>query len=199
MELNNLDQLADQIYQEGISKATEDSKKIIEDAESRASAIVNDAKSEADRIIKAAEKEAETHKERAANEVRLASKQAVSELQNQIRSLLSKSLIDKPVEDAFESKNFVEKLVLEILEKWSPEASLQMELSDKLSRDIQDLLQKELPVRMKNLKIKTTGSIGKGFVIESGDDGYFISFTEEDLRAFLKDYLSVELQKLLFE
>jgi V/A-type H+-transporting ATPase subunit E len=199
MELNNLDKLADQIYQEGISKAKTDSQKIMEDAEAKAASIIQEAKKEAERIKKAAEKEASRSKEKAQNEIRLAGKQAISQLQATIRSLLSDQLVGKTLSTSIEDQAFLEKLIFEIVSKWSPDAGVEVTLSGQLSSELREDLKSKVASKLTGIELKVSDSLQKGFVVESSKDGYFIAFTEDDLRIFLEEYLSSDLQSLLFE
>lgn len=198
-EVKNLDILAEQIYQEGIEKAKKESGEIIKRAEAKAKEILDDAEAQAREHQQKAEKEAERLKTSANNEVQTKARQAVSDLKLAIENLLTTEVLDKPAKETFEKEDFIKELMLKATDQWSQSGNVDIQLSDELASKIQKFLNGELKKKVPGLTVTPQENMKKGFVVEDREDGYYISFTDEDFSEFLKPYFSEHIQKLLFE
>jgi len=198
-EINNLDALAGQIYQEGVEKANKEAEEIKQRAEADAQHALDNANAEAEKIISNAKKETDKLRASVLNELEVKSKQALSDLKSTIESsVLNDTLVD-PVKETFNSNQFIETLLITISKKWSKADEIEIELSKELNDEVSNHIKSDLKANLAKLKFKPVESMSAGFVVNVKDKGYFLSFTDEDFIEFLKPYYSSKVQEILFK
>ena len=84
-----IQELTAKIYQEGVAKGELQAKKIITDAQEKATGIVADAKAQAEKIIADAQKQSAELKRNTEAEIRLSGTQALSAIKQQIIDLVT--------------------------------------------------------------------------------------------------------------
>ena len=198
MEPQNLENLTEKIYQEGIARAEAEAQQILEKAEKEKTALIESAQSEADSIINAARVEAENIRRNVESELKLKGNQAVSDLKARIRDILSSKILDEPVRNMANDEEFLRKLILEIATHWKKndliELHLPAELGEKLSNNFTAKIEKELH----GLSIEFDNSMKSGFRIGRKEDAYEISFTGDDFLTFFRSYLDDQTNRILF-
>ena len=201
---SKLQELTERIYHEGVEKARADAAAILGKANKEAEEILQNARHEASRIIEQARREAEELKRNVTNEIKLSSRQAISSLRQQITELILTEMVDQPVKEAFNDKDFIKRMIETILTRWQPDNSdkgqsvqlfLPPEDEEKLGKYF-EARAKEL--MNKGLKVIYDEKIGRGFRIGPADGSYVISFTEEDFENFFKNYLRPRTNHLLY-
>ncbi len=200
---NKLQELTDKLYQEGVDKANEEAKKIVNDAKKEADEIVSKARDKADKILKDAEKNAEEIKKNSLNELQLASKQAISDLKQRIINLIETKALKPSTKEAFEDKEFTKDIILTIVNNWDPQKESQVELKivlpEKKQKEFENFFKSKAKSLLdKGVEIEFSESVKGGFRIGPKDGSYLISFTDKDFENFFKTFLRPRLVEMLY-
>ncbi|WP_020531304.1 V-type ATP synthase subunit E [Flexithrix dorotheae] len=197
--INNLNKLADQIYQEGIEKAEKRSEEILQEAAAEAQEILNQAQNEAKTIVEQARLEAIQLKRSVENELELKGHQFLSDLKEKIANLLSDRIIKINTQEAFADVAFLQSVISEVVKIWNIEEDfvliLPAELEDKLKGSFARSIQEIMP----NVFIAFENGINRGFRIGRKSDNFQVSFSDEDFVEIFSSYLSEQANKLLFK
>ncbi len=197
-EVNNLEHLTNQIYQEGVEKAEIKSKDIIEEAEKRKEALLKQAEEEANQIISEAKKESARIHRSIVNELNLKGDQFMSDLKGEINNVLSEKIIDKNVEEAFADVEFFKSLIKESVGHWKELDELEVTLSQSIEMKMRKVLSTSIIQSLPNLSINFSGRFDSGFRIAKKGDSYQISFGEEDFKNLFRSYLTEQVNEILF-
>jgi len=196
-----LQELTDKVYQEGISKAKEDSEKILKEAKQQAEKILAEARKEAEAIRQNAEKQSEEQRRNVESEIRLASRQMIAALKQKLTGLVTTKMVDEPMGESFNDVEFMKKLLETVVSNWKSDAKsdLTLMLSKDWHKKLEDYLKsKTLQSLHAGLEIKTTTDV-KGFSIGPANGSFRFNFSEEGFSGFLKDYLRPKAARFLFE
>ncbi len=199
-----LQELTEKLYQEGIDKANEESKKIVKEAKKKADDMISKAKKEADKIIKEAEKKSEEIRNNGLNELQLASKQAVSELKQRIANLIEMKVVESKTKEAFDDKDFTKNLILTVVKKWSSDSESRVDLKvllpEKQQKEFEKFFESKAKKLLdKGLEIEFSEKVKSGFRIGPKDGSYLISFTDKDFENFFKIFLRPRLIEMLYK
>ncbi|MDN5328512.1 MAG: V/A-type H+/Na+-transporting ATPase subunit [Bacteroidales bacterium] len=199
---SKLQELTSRIYREGIEKASAEAAQIKEQASREAADMLENARREAHRIVEEAQKEAEELRRNVSNEIRLSTRQAMAALRQQITELITARMVEGPVKEAFNDREFIKKLIETIIKNWQSQNNGQG-----MTVILPPAEEKELGawLETKGRQLLTAGlevvydeKTGKGFRIGPADKSYIISFTEEDFENFFRAYLRPRTIKLLY-
>ena len=195
---NKLDQLTQKIYQEGIDKAEEEAAKVRASARRDADEIIEKAKRQADEILDQADKDAEQLRRNTESDLRLAGQQAISSLKQRIKELLVVRVLDEPAKKLMVDKDFLKELILAVTQNWQEAEGIELHISDKLRRRMDDAFENSLRQEIDGLEITYNQRLSQGFRIQPKDGAYQITFTEEDLKEFFKPYLKQKAEQIIF-
>lgn len=200
---DKLNIITEKLYADGVEKAKEESNKMILEAKDQAQIILEKANSEADEILTKAKKEADDLGRKVLTDLRLGGAQAVTSVKQTIESLISDSLSKDISSSVFDSNDFIEKLVLEVVDKWKDEKDVS-DLNLVMSPEMKQSFDNGLKLKMKSLldkgvDIKFDNIDGKGFEIIPNNGSYKIDFTDELFAKYFADYLRGFTKELLFE
>ncbi len=200
---SKLQELTDKIYKEGVVKAEEEADKIIEKTKQEASDIIKNSQKEAAQIIEQAEKRSKEIRQNVLSDVKLAAQQAISAIKQKIAKLITARLIGKPVEKALDDVEFIQKIITIAIKNWNPHDNEKIDLSlllpKKYEKEFEDyFLNKGRGLIKAGLEVHFHERISGGFRIGPQDGSYIISFTDEDFRTFLKDYLKPKTINTLY-
>lgn len=198
---NKLDILTKKIYEEGIEKAQNDAKEILEKARKDADIIIKEAETKANAILEKANNESASLKQKTDAELSMSVKQSVASLKQQITNLISNKIAVDMTTTAFKDKDFVCELMSKIIDKWSAESSIDLNvmMNDKEKADFEKyILAKHKNLFDKNITIVANSSQKDGFVIQPKDGSYKITFSEKVFEEFFTAYLKEYSKKLLF-
>ncbi|MBE7440426.1 MAG: hypothetical protein HS115_18395 [Spirochaetales bacterium] len=188
-----LDQLVNQIYEEGIEKAKKEKESILEQARAEAESIVNRARAEARALKSAAEEESRLLAEGARTEVRLAVDRAQAELKRQLETILEQKIL--PEGSLKLDGPFLQALLLEAVRGFK--AGSQVTLSDTMEEEwrsrIKASIQSALPV-----DVEFSPGQKSGFSIKQAGENYRLDFSAEALENFLRSFLKATTRSLLF-
>lgn len=198
---NKLDILTKKIYEEGIEKAKNDAEEILEKAKRDADNIIKNAESKANAIIEKANIDSDKLRQKTETEIGMSVKQAVAALKQQITNLISNNIAVDMTTTAFKDEDFIHKLMSKIIEKWSSESNVDLNVI--MNEKEKENFEKFLLVKYKNLldnnlTIITNNNQKEGFVIQPKDGSYKITFSEKIFEEFFTAYLKEFSKKLLF-
>ena len=197
-DFKNLDQLADQLYQEGMGKAQKESEKVLEEARTKAEEKINEANKKAEDIVAKARKEAEKYRSSVESEVNQKANQAKQDLKNQIKGLINAELLSGPGKTILSDEDFVKTLILSALETWKDgKEDLELTIPAKL-KGIESELRTKILQRLPGLTITISDHLDNGFKIEDNGKGYILSFTDSDFKALFEPYLTDFVRDILF-
>ena len=200
---SSVEELTQKIYQEGIQKAETEAGKIIEKAHKKAQKIVEKAEAKSKTLIKNAEKSAIELRNHNEAEMRLAARQSLSNLQQKIRDMLIWEVTSKPLKEAFEDKEFMQRLIEKLIDFWLSNygevEGLNILLPQKDFEETQAYLLERAQFLLKNkINITFPDTMTNGFQISPEDGRYKISFTAEDFENYFKSFAKPRVFKLLF-
>ena len=189
---NKLQELTDKLYNEGLSKGKQEAEQILGKAKAESGKIVADARKEAERIIAEAAKEAQELKTKAENDIKMASVQSFSAIRQEIENAI-----------AVNDNDFIKEIILSIVTAFNPASSEPVSLEMLLPEAKKTELEKFVRSKVEKLctggiEVKFSKAIDNGFRIGPKDEGYLISFTDEDFKAIISEYLRPKTRKLLF-
>lgn len=195
----NLDQLTEKIYQEGIDKARKEAEEIIDKARKEADEIISSSKEKAQAILKVATAEAETMQKNTLADVKLAADQSISALKQQIRKLISKSILEDPLKDLFSDQSFLKELILGIVGTWRPDSEVVLTLPERLQEKFDKALESSIKKETRGLQVHFDKRLSAGFRIAEKEQDYTITFTDEDFAEFFRPYLRSKTEDILFK
>jgi V/A-type H+-transporting ATPase subunit E len=197
-ELNNLDQLADKIYQEGIEKAQRESKSILSSAAAERAKMLEAAREEAKKIVGDAQREASRIARSTEQELIRKGKQLISDLKVEIHRLLGDKILAKNTQAALVDVSFLQTAILEAIRCWEATDSLELVLPSELEDKLGEAFQQSVREHAQNLTITFNNRLRSGFRITEKEQAYQISFTESDFIALFTPYLEEQTAKLFF-
>ena len=200
---NKLQELTDKLYNEGLSKGKQEAEQILGKAKAESGKIVADARKEAERIIAEAAKEAQELKTKTENDIKMASVQSFSAIRQEIENAIILKTLSGPVDAAVNDNDFIKEIILSIVTAFNPASSEPVSLEMLLPEAKKAELEKFVRSKVEKLctggiEVRFSKAIDNGFRIGPKDEGYLISFTDEDFKAIISEYLRPKTRKLLF-
>ena len=197
---SKLQELTQKIYQDGIEKANNEAKALLDSAKKEAEQILAEAKKEAETLKANAKKDAELLEQKTNAEIKVAGEQAMSLLKQEITAILSKNTISAGVSEAVNGKELIADVVKVVAAKMgSEEMDLNVILPEKSKADFEALLKKEMTAFLnKGMELKFEERMAGGFKITPKDGSYVLSFTEDDFVNFFQSFLRPKAKKILF-
>ena len=200
---NKLQELTDKLFNEGLSKGKEEAELMITKAKKEASEIITKAKEEALAIVNNAKKESAELESKVKNDITMASNQSIAALKQQIETSLINLTISKQVKSVMSDTEFIKEIIKTVVlafnsnKAGSTPLNLILPESQQVQLDsfLKDELTKELGTTI-DLKFVKQQSLG--FKIGPKDEGYLLSFTEEDFQKLIAQYLRPKTKTLLF-
>lgn len=201
---DKIKKLTDKIYLEGIEKSKKEAELIIANARKEADNIINAAKIKEKEIAENTQKQADELKNNTDSEIRLAARQYTSSLKQQISKLITSAQVEAPVKEAFNDKEFVQSIILTIINKWDPQKpediNISLLLPEKEEKELNDFFNnKAKELLSSGLEINFIPTIKNGFKIGPKDSSYYISFTDTDFENYFKHYLKDKTKKMIFD
>ncbi len=199
----SVQELTNKIYQEGIGKAEARAKEILDEAARKARELVDDAETKARQIIDQAEKKATEIRLKNEAEMRLSARQAMGTLKQRIADMIVWQLNHEPVKSAVNDSKFMQNLIGKLLDYWIKNNSQENRLKILLPQDEYQHYRHHLEERTQELmkagiRIEYTSIMKHGFQIVAEDQGYRISFSDEDFENYFSNFARPRIYKLLF-
>lgn len=198
--MDKLQELTQQLYNEGLSKGKEEGEAILAQAKAQADEIVKKAQAQAASIIEKAQKEAADYKVKVEGDVKMASVQALQATRAGIENLIVAKATE-PVKEALSEEAFLKEVITAVAQRFSTQEStdLALVLPEKLQKNLEPFVKAELAKTIgKEVEASFSKKMGGGFKIGPKDGSYFISLTEESFRELIGEYLRPTTKKILF-
>jgi V/A-type H+/Na+-transporting ATPase subunit E len=197
-----IDELTQKIYQDGVEKAKEEQKSILDAARREADDLTAAAKKEAQRIVESAKSEAEEVKRRLNTEIELAADQSVSLLKQRVTDILVDAALAPTVREVMSDKEFIVSLIRTVVEKWETSQTnvdVSVILPEKDKKAFEELFKSKAGAALKNgVEVKFQGRMPAGFVIGPKDNAFKLSFGEAEFVEFFKSFLRPRTAEILF-
>ncbi|HCC86038.1 MAG TPA: hypothetical protein DEQ06_05510 [Porphyromonadaceae bacterium] len=195
--MDKIQELTSKLYTEGVEKGREEAERIIAEARKKEKQILEEAEAKATEMIASAQKEQEERKKNTEAELKLYATQAAEALKTEIINLVTDKLATMNVKAAMEDKNFMKKLISDLVMNWARNESLTVgvENAEALNAYIASNAKHLLD---KGLKIESVNGIGSGFTLSPQDGSYKVRFGEEEFINYFREFLRPQIQQLLF-
>ena len=182
----DIQQLAEQLHQEGIEKGKVDAQKILEKAEQEAKEIIANAEKKASEMIANAEKKISDYEENSKQNLQLALRDITLSIQQNMSEILQK-IATVETKKELNNADFMKELILDTTKSLNTDM---LELSPKLQEKLGSWIKEQL-----NIDIKTNSHL-VGFALQVKDGG-FLEITPDAVLEVLLPYLNQELRNLI--
>ena len=195
---NKLQELTEQLYNEGLAKGREEGDRYLAEAREKAANTIEEAKNEAAAIVARAEKEAADLKSKAEADVRMASSQALQATRKDIENLVVTRLSSQ---GAVSDPEFLKEIIRSIAGGFAAKENtdISLVLPESLRASLEPWVASEL-AKMLSVPVEARFSkkLSGGFTIGPKDGSYFISFSDKTFDSLIAEYLRPVTRKLLF-
>ena len=198
---NNLQELTDKLYNEGLSKGKQEGEELLAKAKVQAEEMIAKAQAEAAQIVAAAQKQADEIKSKVASDIRMASSQSLAATRSDIETLVVGKMTDEAVKKALTSAEFVKELIQAVAAKFTTEGpvDLALILPESLQKELEPFVNNELAkILGAGVEASFSKKVSGGFKIGPKNGGYFVSFTDETFNELIAEYLRPATKKILF-
>jgi V/A-type H+-transporting ATPase subunit E len=191
-----LENLIEKLKKEGVEKAQKESEVIVEKAKKEAESIIKEAKKEGERIIQEGKRKSDQFQQSA----ELALQQAARDSELLVKERLSE-LFDRVFkQDIAETltPEFLNELILKILEKWSRKPDVEIMLNKDDIKQVEKYLFSRLKDRVRDsVTLRTTGDLTHGFRIGMKGEDVYYDFSDESIRDMIRMFINPRLNKIL--
>lgn len=197
---NKLEVLTRKLYEEGIGKAEAEAQKILEKAQKDADAERERAKHQAAAIVARATDEVASIRKRTQSELQMMATQARQKVRLEIENLLRAKSVDEPLREAMKNPGLIQDIILMIIDamQLDKDDTVHIQLTPEFNESIgQSLKTKVFSVLETTPVINPDNRLKNGFQISREGAQYKISFSEDDFKTYLYQFLSPEFQELL--
>lgn len=199
---NKLQEITDQLYEQGLSKGKEEGERFLAAAKAKAARTVEEAKAEAERIIAQASKEAEEIKSKTISDLKTASEQSLQATKKDLENIIVSRLTSEKVDSALSDAGFVKEIIKAVTEKFSTSEScdISLILPEALKDELEPWINEELGKALsKGIDAGFSKRLSGGFNIGPKDGSWFISMTDETFKDLISEYIRPVTRKLLFD
>ncbi len=198
MMSDQLQDLLQRVYEEGVNKAKAEAEEILGKAKTEAAAILEQAKAEAEKTVAAAQKAAADLAKNTDSDLKMAAQSTLSAVKQKLTDVLLSEAFDSKLKDATGDPAFMQKLILELVSTFKDSGGL-VSLSESLAGKLEESFLASLSESAgKGLKVEFSPQMKNGFAISPAGGGYKLSFTDEDFANLFKAYLRPRSNKILF-
>ncbi|MCH5191496.1 MAG: hypothetical protein J1F23_04960 [Oscillospiraceae bacterium] len=196
-----LQELINQIKNDGVAAAETEARSIVDAAKSEADKLVADAQAQADKILADAKVENERMVKSSEDAIRQAGRNLLISFRESVAREL-KSIVGENVKSVYSSESLAQ-LIINVVESWAnrPDAE---EITVILNSDDLKVLENTLLTALKDrmlkgLTLKANDNFDGGFRITAGDSGAYYDYSAEAVVDMLSNYLSPKVAELLKE
>ena len=161
-ELNNLDALAEQLFNEGMDKAHKEAEKLMNETKKQVEEKLSKADKEANEIVTKAKKEAENYRSSVETEIHQKAKQFKQDLIVEITNLITAEALINPTKELMSDMGFVKELIISTLDNWKEGKDLELAIPAKIEV-IKAELEKKTHSILPGLVITTNDQLNSGF------------------------------------
>ncbi|MDR2125458.1 MAG: hypothetical protein LBP63_01340 [Prevotellaceae bacterium] len=201
---NKLQELTEKLYKEGLSKGQNEAEELLANAKAEAKKIVDDARQQAESIIDAANKSAAETKKNADAEIAMVARQVIAQIKQSVETLITAQTVIPPANASMNDVAFVQSLIKTAVENFKIDSQSTTELSILLpeakQKEFEQFIHSSAIKQLNEGKTEFTFSknIKSGFRIAAKNNGYYISFTEQDFLNLFSEYMRPKMKQLLF-
>ena len=201
---DKLKELTRKLYDEGLEKGRGEAQRMVDEAKAQAARIVAEAEAKAESIVKQAQERADDAAKNAMTEISLAGKQAVAKIKDEIATAVVAKAADGGVKAAALDASFIQEMLLTVARNWNGASSSKVELQSLLPEAERAKLDDAMQAAAKELltagvEVGWSKDVRTGFKVGPKDGGYYISFSDDDLKALLGSYLREKVRDILFK
>lgn len=195
--MNNLEELTNKIYAEGVEKGKAEAAAIVSAAEEQAAALKAKAQAEAAEIIAKAEQKAAELDKNTRAELKLYAEQSVNAIKTEVANLLNGKVTEESVKAATADKTFMQKLITDMAQQMAKDGEVTIEAKD--AEALRTYVAANLKGALdKGLKITEVKGQKADFSIVPAKGGYKINFGDAEFIAYFKEYLRPQIVEMLF-
>lgn len=198
---NKIQQLTEQLYNEGVAKGKQESDQIIASAKSEAAKILAEAKQNADSIIEKAETAAADISAKSLSDVKRSSAEMLADVKSQLEKSIVAKIVGADVKSAFADDKFTKELILASVKAWGEKSSssIMINVAEKDVAGVDNFVKSKVDgVLSQKITVGVSPSVKSGFTLTPSGEGYYISFTEDDFNALLSDYMRAKVAQIVF-
>ena len=196
-----LQELIEQIKNDGVAVAEAEAKNIVETAHAEAQKIIADAHAEADKILANAKSENERMVKSSEDAIRQAGRNLLISFRESVARELN-AVISENV-NAVYSSDALSELIIKIVEKLavnSDVGDIEIILNEKDADELQSLILSAIKEKMlKGVTLKPNNNFDGGFRIAVNNGSAYYDYSAEAVVDMLSNYLSPKITKLLKE
>lgn len=201
---NKLEQLTRTLYAEGLEKGRSEADRLVAEAKAEAAKILAAARAEAEAVRKAAEAKARDVEKNSLTEISLAGKQAVAKIKAEVASLIIAKSTAEPLKAAVLDAGFLKEMLVAVARNWNGADAGKVELKALLPEAERTKLDAAFAKSARELlaagiEVGYSNEVRSGFKVGQKGGGYYISFSDGDFEALMKEYLREKVAHLLFE
>ncbi len=195
--MNTIQDLTDQLYNEGVQRGKEEAQQIVSQAENKKEEILAQAQRQAEEILSDAQKKAAELDKNTRSEIKLFAAQAVEALKSEVINLLNGKVVGQTVQSVTDDKAFMQNMLLTFVQNWAAKGELVIEAEDEKS--LTGFFEsKAAEILKEGLEIKQVNGLGTDFVLSAKDGSYKIQLGKQDFVAYFKEFLRPKLVEMLF-
>ncbi len=187
--------LINSIKKDGIDSATNESRKIIEEAEKKAETIIREANAERDRLIADGMRRLEKEKESFSESLKMAARDLSLSFRKEVEGKIQ-TLLDARVKEAFDG-NLLRDLLKTVIEA-EFKGDVTVELPEEKRKAVASSLAQELASSLsRGVELSFSSSLGGGFRVIAKDGRAFIDLSDDEVTKLLYPYLSSSVRELI--
>ncbi len=187
--------LINSIKKDGIDSATNESRKIIEEAEKKAETIIREANAERDKLIADGMRQLEKEKESFSQSLKMAARDLSLSFKKDVENKIQ-ALLDEKVKGAFD-ESLLKDLLKTVIEA-EFKGDVVVELPEEKKKTIALSLAQELASSLKRgVELSFSSSLQGGFRVVAKDGRSFIDLSDDEVTKLLFPYLSSSVRDII--
>jgi len=197
---DQLQDLLQRVYEEGVAKAKAEADKIMQAAKDAAEETLSKAKAEADKIIADAQTKSAELSKNTGSDLNMAAQHTISSVKQRLTEVVLQKVLDEPIKANFSDPAFLKQIILSALEAWKQAGGEgNISIAEAMRSKLDEGFTGSLTGVMKGgLKVDFSPAMKNGFSLAPADGSYKLSFTDEDFANLFKSYLRPRTAQLLF-
>ena len=195
---DQLQDLLQRVYDEGVNKAREEAEAILAKAKEEAAELRAQAETEAEKTVSKAKQEAADIAKNADSDLQMAAQSTLSAVKQKLTEVLLSEAFDAKLKGAATDPDFVKQLILEMVASFKSSGG-RVSISKSLEGKLEEHFLKSLgETAGQGLQVEFSPQMKNGFAISPAGKDYKLSFTDVDFANLFKSYLRPRSNKILF-
>lgn len=197
----NIETLISQLYNEGVVTARQQADQIISEAKEKAAKLMEEANQRIAALEESSAIKIKKQKESVLTELKVAARETISTIKSELANVIATRVELDNVTVALKDVDLLKKIIYMVIENWSIESKNQFEILVNKEDEslLQDFFEKKIRKELSNeLEVIIDNRIKSGFKIVNKDEGYYVSFTDEDFEKFFCSYLRNKTIELIY-